>query len=74
LDGRPIEPARAYRVTVPAFLASGGDSFTSLRDGTERTEGPIDVDGLTAYLGKVSSATVPLGPLAGRRIEGDGCQ
>jgi 5'-nucleotidase len=74
LNGRPIDLAKAYRVTVPAFLASGGDSFVVLKIGEDRKEGPIDVDALASYLGKVSSPAAPLDAPPGRRIDGDGCK
>jgi 5'-nucleotidase len=74
LNGRPIDLAKAYRVTVPAFLAAGGDSFAVLKIGEDRKEGPIDVDALASYLGKVSSAAAPLEAPAGRRVDGDGCK
>ncbi|HEX3343161.1 MAG TPA: 5'-nucleotidase C-terminal domain-containing protein, partial [Polyangiaceae bacterium] len=74
LDGKPIDPARTYRVTVPSFLAAGGDSFTVLESGAERHEGAVDVDALTSYLGKISSAAAPFDPAPGRRITGDGCK
>jgi 5'-nucleotidase len=74
LNGRPIDPARAYRVTVPSFLADGGDSFAILKVGGDRKQGPIDVDALASYLGKSSSAAAPLDAPPGRRIDGDGCK
>ena len=74
LNGKPLEPAKKYRVTVPSFLAGGGDSFAVLKSGEDRTEGTLDVDALTSYLGKVSSAKAPLDPPAGGRITGDGCK
>ena len=74
LNGRPIDLAKAYRVTVPSFLAAGGDSFVVLKIGEDRKEGPIDVDALASYLGRVSSAAAPLDALPGRRIDGDGCK
>jgi 5'-nucleotidase len=74
LNGRPIDPARSYRVTVPSFLAAGGDSFVLLKMGQDRKEGPIDVDALASFLGQVSSARTPLDVPAGRRIDGDGCK
>jgi 5'-nucleotidase len=74
LGGRPIDPAKTYRVTVPSFLAAGGDSFRVLQSGEDRTEGAVDVDALTTYLGKVSSAAAPLDVPAGGRITGDGCK
>jgi len=74
LYGKPIDPAKTYRVAVPSFLAAGGDSFAVLKLGEDRKEGPIDVDALTSYLGKVSSAAAPLDAPAGGRITGDGCK
>lgn len=72
VNGKPVDPARAYRVTVPSFLASGGDAFAMA--GEDRKDGAIDVDALAAYLGKVSSAAAPLEAPKGGRIEGDGCK
>ena len=74
LNGRPIDLAKAYRVTVPAFLAAGGDSFAVLKIGEDRKEGPTDLDALVSYLGKVSSAAAPLDAPLGRRIDGDACK
>jgi 5'-nucleotidase len=74
LNGRPIDLAKTYRVTVPAFLAAGGDNFAILKIGERREEGPIDLDALVSYLGKVSSAAAPLDAPLGRRIDGDACK
>ncbi|HEY5349882.1 MAG TPA: 5'-nucleotidase, partial [Candidatus Lustribacter sp.] len=57
-DGRPLDPAANYRVTVDAFLAGGGDGFVVLRQGTQKVSGPIDLDALDAYL----AAHSPLAP------------
>lgn len=61
LDGRAVEPNQRYRITVNNFLADGGDGFRVLREGTDRADGPIDVDALTAHL-KASLASRPLEP------------
>jgi 5'-nucleotidase len=50
LNGEPIVPERAYRVTVNSFLAEGGDGFAILARGTERRGGAQDLDALLAYL------------------------
>jgi len=50
LGGVPIYPAASYRVSVNNFLADGGDGFTELGGGTNRTGGMVDLDALTAYL------------------------
>ena len=65
LNGTPIDPAASYRVTTNDFLANGGDGFTNLADGTDRTTAPgFDVDALTAYLG----AGAPVAPGPANRI------
>ncbi len=74
LNGKPIDSTKTYRVTVPSFLASGGDSFAVLIGGEDKKDGPVDVDALTTYLGRVSSAATPFDPPPGGRIIGDGCK
>ena len=54
INGTPVDPAATYRVTVNSFLADGGDGFTVLREGTERTGGEIDLDALVAYFSTAS--------------------
>ena len=67
LDGRSIDLAQTYRVTVNNFLADGGDGFRVLREGTDRVSGPLDVDALIGYLSEASSAR-PLAPERTPRI------
>ncbi|MGH6706969.1 MAG: bifunctional metallophosphatase/5'-nucleotidase, partial [Sphingomicrobium sp.] len=51
LDGKAIDPAARYRVTVVNFLATGGDNFTVLMEGTDTVDtGIVDVDATEAYL------------------------
>ena len=50
LNGRPVAPSTRYRVTTNNFLASGGDGFTVLAEGTDTLDAGIDVDALEAYL------------------------
>jgi 5'-nucleotidase len=49
LNGGQLEPEASYRVTVNSFLASGGDGFTLLKDGTDRRTGMIDLDAFVRY-------------------------
>lgn len=49
-NGAPLNPAASYSVTVNSFLADGGDGFLVLREGANRVGGPLDIDGLVAYL------------------------
>jgi 5'-nucleotidase len=75
LKGAPVDPKKEYRVTVNSFLAGGGDSFPALTQGTERKDGPGDLEAFTTYMGKRSTQTAPLTPPAALdRIEGNGCE
>ncbi|WP_437294836.1 bifunctional metallophosphatase/5'-nucleotidase [Sorangium sp. So ce426] len=64
INGVPIEAARTYRVTVNSFLATGGDGFTVLNDGTDRLGGALDLDALRDYF----AASSPVSPPALDRI------
>jgi 5'-nucleotidase len=75
MGGEPLAATKKYRVTVNSFLATGGDQFEVLREGVDRKEGPLDIDALTTYLGKVSSIDNPLEPpTALKRIGGGPCK
>jgi len=63
LDGRPIEPAATYRVTVNNYLAVGGDGFVALM-GKDQLTGIYDVDALYAYF----QANSPVAPVPPGRI------
>jgi 5'-nucleotidase len=64
LNGRRIDPAAAYRVTVNNFLFVGGDGFTVLKDGAAPRFGIYDVDALHAYF----QANSPISPGTPDRI------
>ncbi|MGX7950975.1 bifunctional metallophosphatase/5'-nucleotidase [Tsuneonella sp. HG249] len=59
LDGKPIDPAATYRVTVNNFIASGGDNFAVLKEGTDVTVGPLDLDAIETYLRASDMVKVP---------------
>ena len=61
LDGNPIDPKTNYRVAVGSFLASGGDNFTVLQQGTNPVDVGLDLDATEAWL-----ATSPPIPSGGR--------
>jgi 5'-nucleotidase len=61
LNGRPLDPARSYRVTVNGFLAEGGDGFVIFREATERRIGATDLAALVAYF--EANSPVSPGPL-----------
>ena len=50
MNGRKVDPAASYRVTVNNFLASGGDGFTVLTEGKVIADGGLDLDALEAWL------------------------
>ncbi|AKM08551.1 bifunctional metallophosphatase/5'-nucleotidase [Pelagerythrobacter marensis] len=59
LNGDPIDPAGAYRVTMNSFLAAGGDSFTVFEQGTHGVTGPVDLDAIEAYLRAMEMRPLP---------------
>lgn len=59
LDGVPLDPHAAYRVTVNSFLADGGDGFTVLTEGGQRVGGGVDLDALTDYLDANAHVAAP---------------
>jgi 5'-nucleotidase len=61
LNGKPIDPAKTYRVAINNFLASGGDNFTLLAGGRDPVDAGLDLDATEAYL-----ATNPPIPALGR--------
>ena len=68
INGVLLDPAATYRVTTNNFLADGGDSFASLRAGTNRTSlSDFDVDSLVRYL-EPTLTGAPIGPPPTDRI------
>jgi 5'-nucleotidase len=49
LNGKRLNASGRYRVTVNAFLASGGDGFATFAQGQERRIGPGEVAALELY-------------------------
>ena len=59
LNGVAVDRATSYSVTVNSFLASGGDNFRALRDGTSRRDtGKVDLQAMVDYL----AAKSPVAP------------
>jgi 5'-nucleotidase len=63
-SGAVNNPTKTYRVTVNSFLATGGDGFTVLNNGTVRLGGAQDIDALTAYLADFKKPKSPYDPNA----------
>jgi 2',3'-cyclic-nucleotide 2'-phosphodiesterase (5'-nucleotidase family) len=60
-----IDDEKVYRVSMPSFLAGGGDGFTMIEENSRNTiYGPRDIDALTNFIEKNSPLNKPL--LAGR--------
>ncbi|WP_051317046.1 bifunctional metallophosphatase/5'-nucleotidase [Ectobacillus panaciterrae] len=57
-DGSPVEDARVYSVTINAFLAAGGDHFSTFVKGTDRVEESSDLEALVQYIPLLSDQTV----------------
>jgi 5'-nucleotidase len=49
-DGKPLDRAAKYTVTVNSFLAEGGDRFSVFNLGTNQVTGPSDLKALVDYL------------------------
>jgi 5'-nucleotidase len=73
LNGTPLDPAATYRVTVNSFLASGGDNFLTLAQGTQRQDnGFNDLNVLVDYFqtrSPVSPDAVERAVLAGPLVD-----
>jgi 5'-nucleotidase len=52
LDGKTLDAAAAYRVTVNSFLADGGDSFPAFKQGRDAKTGAMDVDALEQFIAR----------------------
>ena len=74
LRGVLVDPEKTYRVTVSMFLAEGGDDFDTFKQGTLRTNGGRDLEALTGYLQRNSSARAPLAPRPLGRVVGNACK
>lgn len=59
MDGKPIDLAARYRVTANNFIAGGGDNFAVLKEGSDVTVGPLDLDAIEAYLRASEVVQVP---------------
>jgi 5'-nucleotidase len=59
LNGTVIDPTTSYRVAMNSFLATGGDSFTAFKNGTNPVTGPVDVDTSVSYFGAHLSISPP---------------
>jgi len=46
----PIVDGATYRVVANNFIADGGDNFATLKEGTNRLVGGLDIDSLRSYL------------------------
>jgi len=65
IGGVPVDKSASYRITVNNFLASGGDNFSVLTQGTDLVGGAQDIDAMTAYF----QATSPVPPGPKNRIQ-----
>lgn len=59
VNGKPIEMAKNYQVTVGDCLDAGGDSFTAVEDGINPLGGGSDLEALMAYIKQNSPVSPP---------------
>ncbi len=59
LNGKPVERDAKYRVAANEFLAGGGDGYTVLAAGTDRTVGVLDSEALEKYAAAHSPLSAP---------------
>jgi 5'-nucleotidase len=64
LNGKPIDTAASYRVTVNNYLSVGGDGFSLLKEGTAPRVGVYDIDALYGYF----QSNSPISPATAARI------
>jgi 5'-nucleotidase len=67
-DGTAIDPAGSYTVAVNGFLATGGDGFTVLKEGTGTTSVGSDLDALEHYVEGLPQPFTAPDPAAEQRI------
>ena len=60
VDGKPIDPAKSYRVATNSFLSEGGDFFTTFTKATDKVRAGIDVDAFETWLSAVPMRTLPV--------------
>ncbi|WP_370288156.1 ExeM/NucH family extracellular endonuclease [Nocardioides sp.] len=66
LDGKPIDPAATYSVTVNQFLSTGGDNFFEFAKGATPVDtGKVDLQAMVDYMAQY--ATTPLAVDAAQR-------
>jgi 5'-nucleotidase len=63
LQGKPLDPAASYRVTVNSFNAAGGDGLTVLREGRDVVRGSAAREALESYV----AHHAPVAPPSDRR-------
>lgn len=60
-NGVPVDPAAEYRVVVNSFLASGGDNFFTLAQGTQRADsGLVDLEAMVSWFATNGEASPDL--------------
>ena len=53
IHGLPLYPNSSYTVSTVAYLALGGDGYTTFSQGTNMTYGQGDINALVSYIGSL---------------------
>ncbi len=59
LNGKLLDRAASYRVTVNGFLALGGDGFTVFKSGRDTVTGPTDIEAFEGLFRSKAMVDVP---------------
>lgn len=60
-NGTPVDPAASYRIVTNSFLASGGDNFRTLAQGTSRADsGLVDLQAMVDWFAANGQASPDL--------------
>jgi 5'-nucleotidase len=61
-QGRVVDPAREFRVTVNSFMAAGGDGFSTFLQGKAALGGALDLDALVDYMSRFKAPNAAYTP------------
>jgi 5'-nucleotidase len=67
-DGTAVDPAGPYTVALNGFLATGGDGFTVLKEGTSTTSVGSDLDALEHHIQSLPQPFTAPDPATEKRI------
>ena len=72
INGAPLDFAATYKVTMPSFLAAGGDNFHAIKDAAAKHDtGWVDLDAFKSYVASLPNKELKDDPYRnGFQVEG----